>query len=78
MKIKIETLFNKKVAVVFFLVGVLCFLIKPFTPESIDKFGLLHEPYFFLIPVGFSFLFLAVLIGVISFVLKNLTKKRSY
>ena len=41
-------------SMVLLLLGLACFIVKGFTPEYVDAQGLLHEPYFFLIPIGFG------------------------
>ena len=53
-------------------IGLLCILIKAFTPEYVDADGFLHE-YFFLLPIGFLFLFSGILTFVITGI-KNLIR----
>ncbi len=65
------------VAIVLLVVGVSCIIFKGFTPVSLDETGMLIEPYFFLLPVGFSFIFLSLITGALAFVSKmvKLSKK---
>ncbi|MEG0253958.1 MAG: DUF3955 domain-containing protein [Vagococcus sp.] len=63
-----------KTTTVFFAISVFCFVIKALIPTTVDSNGFLNEPFFFLIPMGYLFLFLSLLIGVLTLVIK-LTKK---
>ncbi len=49
------------VGAVLMLMGFMCFVIKSVSVEYIDELGILHEN-FFLLPVGFLFLFGGVLV----------------
>lgn len=44
--------------------GVICLIAKAMSNEYVDSQGILHEP-FFLLPVGFSFIALGLLIFVV-------------
>ncbi|MDT2834260.1 DUF3955 domain-containing protein [Vagococcus carniphilus] len=59
---------------ILFVIGVNCFILKGFTPSELSENGILIEPYFFLLPVGYFFIFLSLLTGAISFII-HLTKK---
>ncbi len=62
---------------VLMLLGFMCFLIKALSVEYIDAQGILHEN-FFLIPVGFLFLFagfLVILISGIAYLVERHKKK---
>ncbi len=61
-----------KLGLGFFIIGLLCLVAKSFTPEWIDASGMLHEPYFFMIPIGFSSVFLGLILGSVAFI-KNMT-----
>lgn len=41
-------------------------------PEWVDALGMLHEPYFFMIPLGFFSVFLGLILGSVAFI-KNMT-----
>ncbi len=57
---------------VFFVFGFMLIILKGFSNEYVDTQGVLHEK-FFLLPIGFLFMFLGVCFLVIVLV-KNLTK----
>jgi drug/metabolite transporter (DMT)-like permease len=58
---------------VLLVTGAVLLAIKTLSTEYIDTNGVLHEK-FFLLPLGFSFLFLGFIILVI-FYARNITKK---
>lgn len=41
-------------------------------PEWVDASGMLHEPYFFMIPIGFFSVFLGLILSSVAFI-KNMT-----
>ncbi len=47
------------------LIGIICFIIKANSIEYIDEEGFLHEN-FFLIPIGFLFLFIGTIVILVS------------
>ena len=54
-----------KIAITFLVLGILCFVaFEPLIGSEVDENGILREP-FFLIPIGWLFLFL----GFFSFLL---------
>ena len=55
------------------IIGVLCIIIKAFTPEYVDSEGILHE-YFFLLPIGFFFIFVSLILFIIIGIKKLLKK----
>ncbi|MBO0429284.1 DUF3955 domain-containing protein [Vagococcus fluvialis] len=61
-----------KISLVFFLLGLLSLITKNFMPEWVDASGILHEPYFFMIPIGFFSVFLGLILGSVAFI-KNMT-----
>ena len=48
------------------VLGVLSFIARSISPEYIDEQGVLHE-YFFLVPTGFFFIFLGLLLSMLWF-----------
>lgn len=56
--------FNLITTVVLLLGGIGCFVLSMFIGSTIDSDGILHEP-FFLIPIGYLFLLLGLISGVI-------------
>ncbi|QIL45655.1 DUF3955 domain-containing protein [Vagococcus coleopterorum] len=66
---------NYKVAAVLFLIGALCFVAKTLAPETIDADGILHEP-FFLIPIGYLFVFIGIGYGIITFIRSIIRKQK--
>lgn len=62
------------ISISLLLIGGICFLSSAFTESRIDSNGMLHEPYFFLIPLGYLFLFSGVITWIVHFVVKR--KKR--
>lgn len=70
---------NKKrgiiVGIIFMLIGLALFVIKGCMPEYIDENGILHE-VFFLIPIGYLFLFIGLIIVAI-FIIKNIIHKHN-
>lgn len=61
---------------VILILGMLTILSKAFTPTYLDSNGVLHE-YFFLLPIGFSFIFVALCIflsSMIIFCIKKVQK----
>lgn len=52
-------LISKKLIFLTFIIGLGCLILKSLLPEYIDQSGVLHE-YFFLIPIGFAFIFLSL------------------
>lgn len=58
-----------------FLIGGSLFLTSSFTKSTVLPNGMLYEPYFFLIPLGYLFLFTSIIFLIVSFILKR--KKRA-
>ena len=50
---------------VLMIMGLMCLIIKAFSVEYIDASGILHEN-FFLLPVGFLFIFSGVLVIIVA------------
>lgn len=61
-----------KISLVFFILGLLSLITKSFMPEWVDASGMLHEPYFFMIPIGFFSVFLGLILSSVAFI-KNMT-----
>ena len=51
---------------VLMIMGLMCLIIKAFSVEYIDASGILHEN-FFLLPVGFLFVFSGVLVIIVTY-----------
>ena len=59
---------------ILMLMGLMCLIIKAFSVEYIDASGILHEN-FFLLPVGFLFIFsgvLVIIVTCVSYIVKKL------
>ena len=57
--------------------GLMCLIIKAFSVEYIDASGILHEN-FFLLPVGFLFIFsgvLVIIVAYVSYVVKKIRER---
>lgn len=63
-------------SLVLLLLGIACLIVKGFTPEHIDAQGILHEPYFFLLPIGFGNILLGLILGTIGFIKKMFAIKK--
>ena len=62
---------------VLMIMGLMCLIIKAFSVEYIDASGILHEN-FFLLPVGFLFIFSGVLVIIVpcaSYILRKLWER---
>ena len=72
---------NKKsklsiVALGFIFIGVTLIFIKNFMPEYVNSSGMLIEPYFFLIPIGFGNIFLGLILCVVNGIKNKMNKYR--
>lgn len=61
-------------SIIFIILGCICLVMKRFYPPVVDNQGILVEPMFFLLPIGFALIFVGILVGAISFI-KYLSKK---
>lgn len=59
---------NNRVSLSLIVIGVICFLIKALIKTKVLADGTLSEPFFFLLPIGYLFIFLGLLIGIISLI----------
>ena len=62
---------------VLMIMGLMCLIIKAFSVEYIDASGILHEN-FFLLPVGFLFIFSGVLVIIVtcaSYIVKKIRER---
>lgn len=62
---------------VLMIMGLMCLIIKAFSVEYIDASGILHEN-FFLLPVGFLFIFSGVLVIIVtcaSYIVRKLRER---
>lgn len=55
-------------ALFFLFMGLASLIIKNFMPEYVNAQGMLIEPYFFMIPIGFLLVFIGLIIGSIAFI----------
>ena len=55
-------------SITLLIIGASFLFIKNFLPEYVNAEGFLIEPYFFLIPIGFFIVFIALIIGAIAFI----------
>ena len=63
-------------ALFLFIVGAITIVSKSYTPEYIDSQGVLHE-WFFLLPIGFGIIFVALCIFVVSLFVSIIKRFRS-
>lgn len=62
---------------VLMIMGLMCLIIKAFSVEYIDASGILHEN-FFLLPVGFLFIFsgaLVIIVACASYIVRKLWER---
>lgn len=62
---------------ILMVMGLMCLIIKAFSVEYIDASGILHEN-FFLLPVGFLFIFsgvLVIIVTCVSYIVKKLRER---
>ncbi|MGN0973178.1 MAG: DUF3955 domain-containing protein [Bacilli bacterium] len=62
------------IGIFLFLIGCLCIFIKANSLEYVDASGVLHES-FYLLPIGFSFIFSGILILLLTGIV-NLIKRK--
>ena len=62
------------ISAILFILGGICFIASMFTESTVQPDGMLHEPYFFLIPIGYLLLFISIILFSIS-TLRKLFKK---
>jgi transcriptional regulator with XRE-family HTH domain len=68
-------LLTAAVGAVLMLIGFICFAIKAHSVEYVDKHGFLHEN-FFLIPIGYLFLFVGLVVILVGIIAYFVHKKR--
>ena len=61
---------------ILFLIGGSLFLKYSLTKPTVLPNGMLHEPYFFLSPLGYLFLFTSLIFLIVSFILKKEKRTR--
>ena len=61
------------ISIILLLIGAGCFFASAMIGSTIDSQGILHEP-FFLIPIGYLFLFAGLIMLVVTFIRKILKK----
>ena len=62
------------ISAILFILGGICFIASMFTEPTVQPDGMLHEPYFFLIPIGYLLFFISIILFSIS-ALRKLFKK---
>ncbi|NHM73892.1 DUF3955 domain-containing protein [Staphylococcus sp. 11007852] len=72
-----KLLISRKFIFITFFIGIGCIILKSLLPEYVDYTGLLHE-YFFLIPIGFLFIFLSLILLLIKNVKTRFHKYQSH
>ncbi|MCQ9301443.1 MULTISPECIES: DUF3955 domain-containing protein [Staphylococcus] len=72
-----KLLISRKFIFFTFFIGIGCIILKSLLPEYVDHTGLLHE-YFFLIPIGFLFIFLSLILLLIKNVKTRFHKYQSH
>lgn len=58
----------------FFAFGAFCFVISMFNEPTLNENGVLEQPYFFLIPIGYLLLLISIILFVISMIRKLIIK----
>jgi transcriptional regulator with XRE-family HTH domain len=61
-------------SILLMVIGGILFLIKGFSKSEIDSNGFLHEPLFFLIPLGYLFLFSGLVLFLFNLVKRQIKK----
>ncbi|PDZ44103.1 DUF3955 domain-containing protein [Bacillus wiedmannii] len=62
------------ISIILLIIGAMCFLASAFMGSEVDSNGVLHEPFFFLIPIGYLFL-LSGIIGLLIILIKKIVNK---
>jgi len=68
-----------RAAALAFLIACGCFALSGMAGSSMDADGMLHEPFFFLIPTGWLFVFIGLITGALaasSSILNTMRAKR--
>nr|WP_245593001.1 DUF3955 domain-containing protein [Carnobacterium funditum] len=68
-----KTRFNM-ISFLLMLIGGILFVIKGFSKSEIDSNGFLHEPFFFLIPLGYLFIFSGLILFLFNLVKRQMNK----
>ena len=63
------------ISIILLVIGAICFLAKSLIGSEIDSDGVLHEP-FFLIPIGYLFLFSGIISILIVLIIKAIKLKK--
>ncbi|WP_207729519.1 DUF3955 domain-containing protein [Clostridium chrysemydis] len=61
-----------------YILGLLCFLVNSTSNSYVNSEGFLIEPYFFMIPLGYLFIFIGIIMTLFkatTFLIKRLRKK---
>ena len=62
------------ISILLMLIGGIFFVISSFGKSEIDSNGILHEPLFFLIPLGYLFIFIGLVLLIVNLIKKKITK----
>ena len=65
------------ISITLVVIGLMCLLLKSFTETTVLENGLLHEPYFFLLPIGFLLLFSGVSLVALRVIFWGIKKIRN-
>ncbi|EGT3616015.1 DUF3955 domain-containing protein [Clostridium perfringens] len=60
-----------------FILGICCFIGSSLAPSTVLPDGFLYEPYFFLIPIGYIFIFIGILAAISKGIFTMCKKKKS-
>ena len=72
----IKNKYKNKLTLILLLFGVFLLILKGILPEKIDSNGILNE-HFFLLPIGFGFIFFSIIIFIYNYIYKKLISNKS-
>ncbi len=72
----IKNKYKNKLTLILLLFGVFLLILKGILPEKIDSNGILNE-HFFLLPIGFCFIFFSIVIFIYNYIYKKLISNKS-
>lgn len=65
------------ISITLVVIGLMCLLLKSFTETTVLESGVLHEPYFFLLPIGFLLLFSGSILGLLRLIFFGIKKLKN-
>ncbi|MDF0480694.1 helix-turn-helix domain-containing protein [Vagococcus sp. PNs007] len=65
------------ISITLVVIGLMCLLLKSFTETTVLESGVLHEPYFFLLPIGFLLLFSGIILGLLRLIFFGIKKLKN-